>query len=245
VKAIVLAGGLGTRLAPLTNLVNKHLLPVGGIPMIYHPLQLIAKSGFKEVMVVVGQKSTGDLVRQIGGDAAKLGFQSVYFAYQEKENGICGALALARDYAARDFVFVILGDNIFLEAEVPNMDVVTKARDDAVAHGVSLFITAVANPKAYGCPVYGLNGQILRVVEKPDNPQTSDIVTGAYYFDPTVFVRIDGLSYSERGQLEIAELINDYDGPIPYMRIPEGKWIDAGESLDAYFRANQLIQTQA
>jgi glucose-1-phosphate thymidylyltransferase len=141
-------------------------------------------------------------------------------------------------------VFVILGDNIFLEAEVPNMDVVTKARDDAVAHGVSLFITAVANPKAYGCPVYGLNGQILRVVEKPDNPQTSDIVTGAYYFDPTVFVRIDGLSYSERGQLEIAELINDYDGPIPYMRIPEGKWIDAGESLDAYFRANQLIQNQ-
>ncbi len=233
-KGVILAGGLGSRLHPLTKVTNKHLLPVYHKPMIYYPLETLTRAGLQEIMIVTGGNSAGEFLRLLG-DGREFGLKHIRYTYQEGEGGIAQALSLAKDFAEGDRLVVILGDNIIEQDIRPFVAGFKKQKA-----GARLLLKKVEDPERFG--VAELNGKkIVRIVEKPKHPKSPYVVTGIYMFDNQVFDIIRTLKPSGRGELEITDVNNRYleKGLLEY-DILEGFWTDAG-TFDSLLRANLLV----
>ncbi len=233
-KGIVLAGGLGTRLYPLTKVTNKHLLPIYDKPMIYYPIQTLVNAGIRDIMVVTGGENAGDFLRLLG-NGKEFGLEHVHYTYQEGHGGIAEALGLARYFADDDSVCVVLGDNI-IENNIRSAAEAFKQQ----GQGAKILLKEVPDPQRFGVPE--LDGKnIVRIEEKPKNPKSNYAVIGIYLYDNNVFEIIDTLKPSRRGELEITDVNNAYieQGNMTYA-ILEGWWTDAG-TFDSLLRANTLV----
>ena len=233
-KGVVLAGGLGTRLSPLTRVTNKHLLPVYNKPMIFYPIQTLVDAGITEILLVTGGNSAGDFLKLIG-NGEEFGLKHMNYTYQKTEGGIADALALARHFVGNDKVVVILGDN-FVQGSI------RKAAEDfkKQPEGAKIFLKEVDNPREFGVAV--LDGdKVTRIIEKPKEPPTNLAVVGIYMYDQTVFDICDTLKPSGRGELEITDVNNAYiaRGTMTY-EVLDGWWADCG-SFDALLRSNLLV----
>jgi len=227
-KGIILAGGLGTRLSPLTKITNKHLLPIYDKPMIYYPIQTLVEAGIREIMVVTGGNSAGDFLKLLG-NGSEFGLKHLNFAYQAHEGGIAEAVGLCEYFAGGDNIIIILGDNIIqacLKKEVRQFAKQTE--------GAMIFLKRVKNPSEYGVAEIA-GSKIIRIVEKPKQPKSDLAVIGVYMYDNKVFEIIKTLKPSKRGELEITDVNNAYieSGLMSYS-VLKGGWADAGESIDAY-----------
>lgn len=233
-KGIVLAGGLGTRLLPLTKVTNKHLLPVYDRPMVYYPIQALVNAGVTEVMLVTGGNSAGDFLKLLG-NGRQHGLKHLAYTYQEGEGGIADALRLAEHFADGQPICVILGDNI-IERNV--LGAAQAFREQQA--GAKILLKEVKDPQRFGVPA--LDGpRVLRIDEKPKNPASSYAVTGIYFYDAAVFEIIKTLKPSGRGELEITDVNNAYiqNGQLTW-NVLEGWWTDAG-TIESLFQANQLV----
>lgn len=233
-KGVILAGGLGSRLHPLTKVTNKHLLPVYRKPMIYYPLEALVRAGLKDILIVTGGNSAGEFLRLLG-NGREFGLKHLHYTYQEGEGGIAAALSLAQDFADGDRLVVILGDNI-LEGDIrPYV-----ARFQKQKSGARILLKKVEDPERFG--VAELKGKkVVRIVEKPKRPKSPYAVTGIYMFDDQVFDIIRTLKPSGRGELEITDVGNRYleKRQLEY-DILEGFWTDAG-TFESLLRANILV----
>jgi glucose-1-phosphate thymidylyltransferase len=232
VKGVVLAGGLGTRLRPLTSITNKHLLPVYDRPMIYYPLQTLAGAGIRDVMVVTGGNSAGGFM-QLLGDGSDFGFRCLNYAYQTGEGGIAQAIGLTRAFVGSDKFVVILGDNI-LENSIG--EYVRRFQDQP--SGARILYKRVEDPRDYGVAEIS-QGRVISIEEKPSDPKSSFAVIGVYMYDSAAFSIIDGLSPSARGEIEVTDLNNAYirRGEMEADEI-SGWWSDCGASIDNLLEAN-------
>ena len=229
-KGVILAGGTGSRLYPLTKVTNKHLLPVGNKPMIFHPIEKLTGLGIQDILIVTGTEHMGDVVNLLGSGAE----YNCRFTYkvQDQAGGIAQALGLADNFSGKDPIVVNLCDNIFED------DLTTAART-YTGNGAMILLKQVPDPQRYGVAL--LDGdKVIEIQEKPENPPTSFAVTGVYFYDSRVFSAIRDLKPSRRGELEITD-VNNY-----YIRqnqmssaLLEGWWTDAG-TPDSYRLANQL-----
>ncbi|MBV9402647.1 MAG: NTP transferase domain-containing protein [Candidatus Eremiobacteraeota bacterium] len=236
-KGIILAGGLGTRLRPLTKVTNKHLLPVYDKPMIYYPLETLRRAGFDDIMIVTGGNSAGDFLRLLG-NGRDFGLKDIYYTYQEGEGGIADALKLCEHFAEGSRVVVILGDNILEDDISPYVQ-----RFCEQESGARLLLKEVPDPKRFGVPE--LNGErILRIEEKPAEPKSRYAVTGVYMYDERVFEIAHNLKPSARGELEITDVNNEYirRGDLCY-DILSGWWTDAGQ-FESLHLASNLVAKQ-
>lgn len=228
-KGVILAGGSGSRLFPLTKITNKHLLPVYKKPMIYYPLKTLINAGIDEILIVTGGRNSGDFLRLVS-NGKEFGLRHVNYAYQEGEGGIADALRLAEYFANGDRICVILGDNI-IEGNILE----AAEHFHAQPQGAHIVLKAVSKPQRFGVPVFN-SDRIVRIEEKPERPSSQYAVTGIYFYDATVFERIARLKPSWRGELEITDINNSYlrEGKLTYSFL-EGWWTDAGtfESLRA------------
>lgn len=218
-KGVILAGGLGTRLYPLTHATNKHLLPVYDQPMIFYPIQTLVKAGIEEVLVVTGGPHAGHFL-QVLKNGKEFGIKKLSFAYQEGEGGIAHALSLAEGFADGEAMAVILGDNT-TNAEI-------KKEVDNFAEGAVLFLKKVFDPERFG--VATVNGErIVKIEEKPVKPESNLAITGLYLYDTTVFDKIRQLKPSDRDELEITDVNNLYlqEGKLRWTKL-KGFWRDAG-----------------
>ena len=234
-KGVVLAGGGGTRLYPLTRITNKHLLPIYDKPMIYYPIQTLVNAGITDILLVTGGNNAGDFLRLLG-NGREFGLKHLNYTYQERAGGIAEALGLAEHFVDGQKVVVILGDNI-VEGNI--VGAVNAFEEQA--KGARVLLKEVPDPENYGVPV--LDGdRILRIEEKPARPATNYAVLGIYMYDPTVFDIIRTLKPSGRGELEITDVNNAYiaAGTMTY-DVLEGFWADAGASIDAYLHSNNLV----
>jgi glucose-1-phosphate thymidylyltransferase len=233
-KGVVLAGGLGSRLYPLTKITNKHLLPVYNKPMIYYSVLKLVDAGIKDIMIVTGGNHAGDFLRLLGnGD--EFGLKGINYAYQEKEGGIAEALSLAEHFADGEKIVVMLGDNLI---EKSIREEVRKFQDQPT--GARILIKEVSSPERFG--VVEFEGEkITKIVEKPKVPKTNYVVTGIYMYDKKVFDIIRTLRPSGRGELEITDVNNAYlkAGELTFS-VLEGWWTDAG-TFDSLLNANQLV----
>jgi glucose-1-phosphate thymidylyltransferase len=229
-KGVVLAGGTGSRLYPLTRVTNKHLLPVYDKPMIYYPLQTLVDAGIDDILVVTGGSSAGDFLRLLR-NGKDFGLHRLNFAYQEGEGGIADALRLAEAFAQDHSICVVLGDNI-IEGSI----LAARQKFDRQQHGAKVLLKEVTDPERFGVPVFE-NGRIVRIEEKPEQPASSYAVTGIYFYDATVFDRIRTLKPSGRSEYEITDVNNSYlrDGQLTY-DILDGWWTDAG-TFESLWRA--------
>ena len=233
-KGIILAGGLGKRLYPLTKVTNKHLLPVYGKPMIYYPIQTLVDAGIKDILVVTGGNNAGEFLRLLG-NGKEFGLKHINYTYQEGEGGIAEALKLAEHFADNDKIVVILGDNII------EKDIRTCVNDFIKQKkGAKILLKEVEDPERFG--VAELKGdKIVGIEEKPKNPKSKYAVTGIYMYDNRVFEIIKSLKPSGRGELEITDVNNAYirDGELTYS-VLDGWWTDAG-TFESLLRANNLV----
>ncbi len=233
-KGIILAGGLGQRLHPLTKVTNKHLLPVYDRPMIHYPLQTLVDAGIRDIMVVTGGNSAGDFLRLLG-NGKQFGLQHIHYGYQEGEGGIAAALQEAQFFAGEDSLCILLGDNI-IEGSI------RVARDayEAQGGGARIVLKEVPDPQRFGVPVLE-DGRVVRIDEKPEKPASSYAVTGIYFYDTHVWEILRTLVPSDRGELEITDVNNHYirEGHMEY-DILEGWWTDAG-TFESLLHANQLV----
>lgn len=231
-KGVVLAGGLGTRLRPLTSITNKHLLPVYDRPMIYYPLQTLAGAGIRDVMVVTGGNSAGGFM-QLLGDGSSFGFRCLNYAYQTGEGGIAQAIGLTRAFVGSDKFVVILGDNI-LENSIEEY----VQRFQEQPSGARILYKRVDDPRDYGVAEIS-RGRVVSIEEKPTEPKSSYAVIGVYMYDGAAFSIIDGLSPSARGEIEVTDLNNAYirRGEMEADEI-SGWWSDCGASIDNLLEAN-------
>jgi glucose-1-phosphate thymidylyltransferase len=234
-KGVILAGGLGTRLQPLTKITNKHLLPVYAKPMIYYPIECLVGAGISDIMIVTGGSSAGDFIRLLE-NGEQFGLRRLHYAYQKGEGGIAEALGLAREFAEGRKVCVVLGDNI-LEKSIRRAVEAFRRQPQ----GAKVLLKEVPNPRAYGIADLK-DGRIRRIVEKPDVPASNLAVIGVYMYGPDVFDVIPTLKPSARGELEIADVNNHYvaAGTLAH-EVVEGWWADAGESIDSWLQANRLV----
>jgi glucose-1-phosphate thymidylyltransferase len=233
VKGVVLAGGLGMRLRPLTTVTNKHLLPVYDRPMIYYPLETLRRAGIREIMLVTGGNSAGDFLRLLG-NGAEFGINQIYYAYQEGERGIADALRLCEHFAGSERIVVILGDNIVEDDIAPYV-----RKFEEQASGARILLKEVEDAPRFGVPVFD-GDRIVAIEEKPAMPKSRYAVTGVYMFDRRVFDFIRGLEPSQRGEFEIADVHNRYirEGDLSY-DVLVGAWSDAG-TFESLFRASEL-----
>jgi glucose-1-phosphate thymidylyltransferase len=233
-KGVILAGGTGSRLFPLTRVTNKHLLPVYDQPMIYYPLGTLVDAGIKDILIVTGGNTAGDFLRLLR-NGKDFGLQRLSFAYQEGEKGIADALALAEDFAQGEPLCVILGDNI-IEGSIAS----AKESFEGQARGCRILLKEVPDPERFGVPVIA-DGRIVRIEEKPQHPQSPYAVIGIYFYDHTLFDRIRTLTPSGRGEFEITDVNNSYlaEGGASY-DVLEGWWTDAG-TFDSLWRAGSLV----
>jgi glucose-1-phosphate thymidylyltransferase len=234
-KGIILAGGLGTRLQPLTKITNKHLLPIYKKPMIFYPIEMLAAAGLRDIMLVTGGNSAGDFLRLIGNGKV-FGLSRIHYTYQEGEGGIAEALGLAEEFAEGDKVVVVLGDNLLEKGIAAGV----RAFDQQAA-GARIFLKEVAHPWEYG--VAEVEGRkIKRIVEKPKNPPSNLAVIGVYMYPANVFEIVKTLKPSARGELEITDVNNRYieRGEMEY-DIVDGWWMDAGENPESLLMANLAV----
>ena len=237
-KGVILAGGLGTRMRPLTHVTNKHLLPVYDRPMIFLPLQALVEAGIRDILIVTGGNNAGDFLRLIGNGSA-FGLKHVNYTYQRGEGGIAEALGLAEHFAGRDKIVVILGDNIMEKSIAPHVRAFEKQ-----ARGARILIKQVPDPERFGVVVFR-GGKVLAVEEKPKRPKSDYIVTGVYMYDPQVFDIVKTLKPSGRGELEITDVNNAYirKGQMA-CSVLRGWWSDCG-TFDSLLRASQLLAKKA
>ena len=236
-KGIVLAGGLGSRLSPLTKITNKHLLPVYNRPMIFYPIQTLVDAGISEILIVTGGNNAGDFLKLLG-NGKQFGLKHIDYTYQEGEGGIADALALAEYFAEDDLVCVILGDNIYEKSCRRSADEFKKR-----GHGARIHLKKVENPQRFGVPV--IDGQnIVKIEEKPKVPKSDFAVTGLYMYDASVFSIVKTLRPSDRGELEITDVNNAFiaRNDMTY-DVVDGWWSDAG-TFDSLMRANILVASQ-
>ncbi len=233
-KGVILAGGLGTRLAPLTKVTNKHLLPVYDKPMIYYPLECLVNAGIKEILLVTGGNSAGDFLCLLG-NGKHFGLKELHYTYQEGEGGIADALRLAEDFADGGKICVVLGDNIIekdIRRGVANFFTQTS--------GARIHLKQVPSPQHFGVPVFE-GHRIVRIEEKPTEPKSPYAVIGIYMYDAEVFNFISTLKPSQRGELEITDVNNMYieRGELEY-EVLDGWWTDAG-TFESLLRATNLV----
>ncbi len=233
-KGVVLAGGLGTRLLPLTKVTNKHLLPVYDRPMIYFPIQTLVNTGIREIMLVTGGNSAGDFLKLLG-NGKEFGLKHLDYTYQEGEGGIAEALKLAEYFADGGPICVVLGDNII------ERNILRQARAfRQQAIGAKILLKEVPTPQRFGVPV--LDGtRVLKIEEKPRQPASPYAVTGIYFYDAQVFDIIRTLKPSGRGELEISDVNNAYiqAGQLTWDLL-DGWWTDAG-TIESLHQATQLV----
>ncbi|MBI1895714.1 MAG: NTP transferase domain-containing protein [Acidobacteria bacterium] len=232
-KGVVLAGGTGSRLYPLTKITNKHLLPVYDRPMIYYPIQMLVDSGISEILVVTGGRNSGDFLRLLGN--GKDFGAHLNYTYQEGEGGIAEALGLAEHFAHGDRICVILGDNL-IEGSI--RDAVEDFRRQPA--GAKILLKEVPDAERFG--VAEIRGdRIAGIEEKPERPKSHYAVTGIYLYDASVFEKIHTLVPSRRGELEITDVNNAYirEGAMSFAYL-EGWWTDAG-TFDSLLRAANLV----
>ena len=234
-KGVVLAGGLGSRLYPLTKVTNKHLLPVYNEPMIYYPIRILVNAGIDEILIVTGGNNAGDFLRLLE-NGKDFGLKHINYAYQQGEGGIAAALNLAEHFADRDKIAVVLGDNI-IEGNIKQAAEKFRVQKD----GARLLLKEVPDPQRFGVPVFE-GKKIIRIEEKPAKPASHYAVIGIYMYDYKVFEFIQSLKPSQRGELEITDVNNFYirEGNMQW-DVLEGWWSDAGtfESLQA---AGQMVE---
>ena len=233
-KGVVLAGGLGSRLYPLTKVTNKHLLPVYNKPMIYYPIEALITAGIDEILIVTGVDHAGDFLRLLGNGEA-FGLKRLHYAYQTGEGGVAHALSYAEQFAAGDNLCVILGDNLI------ETDLIDAARDFAQQRrGAKVLLKAVPDPQRFGVPVF-VDDRIVAFEEKPEQPASSYAVVGIYFYDARVFDIIRTLKPSERGELEITDVNNHYinRGEMTWGEL-DGWWTDAG-TFESLLHATNLV----
>jgi glucose-1-phosphate thymidylyltransferase len=238
-KGVVLAGGKGTRLHPLTRITNKHLLPIYDRPMVTYAVEALVGAGVKEVMLVTGGTHAGEFFRLLG-DGEEYGIERLFYAYQDREGGIAEALGLASRFVEDDRVAVVLADNVFERSIRPAVE-----SFEGQEHGARILLARIDDPEHLRhLGVAELDGdRVLQIVEKPDEPASPYAVTGVYFYDSSVFEVIPTLERSGRGELEITDVNNWYveQGTMAY-EVVEGFWGDAGESIDAYYEVNDFVR---
>lgn len=234
-KGIILAGGLGKRLEPLTRITNKHLLPVYNKPMIYYPLEVLVEAGIHEIMIVTGGNNAGDFLRLLG-NGRDFGLKHIDYTYQRGEGGIAEALGLCEHFADKDKIVVILGDNLIEKSIKKYVDKFRKQDK-----GARILIKKVKDPERFGVAELCGN-KVVSIKEKPKKPKSEYAVTGIYMYDPYVFDVIKTLKPSERGELEITDVNNAYlkRGKL-YYDILEGWWTDCG-THESLLYANNLVE---
>lgn len=233
-KGIVLAGGTGSRMHPLTKVTNKHLLPVYNKPMIYYPLEALATAGITEVLVVTGGNSAGDFMRLLG-NGVDFGLKSLYFAYQFGAGGIADALRLAEDFCDGEKMCVILGDNIVQKSIKPHAE---KYRQQS--KGAKVLFNRIKENQRFGVPVFK-DSALIGIEEKPKEPKSDFAVIGIYFYDSMVFEMIRNLEPSSRGEFEITDVNNIYleNGLLTWDEL-EGWWTDAG-TFESMRHASNLV----
>jgi glucose-1-phosphate thymidylyltransferase len=240
VKGVVLAGGEGTRLHPLTRITNKHLLPIYDRPMVAYAIEALVKAGITELMVVTGGTHAGEFLRLLG-NGHEYGIDRLSYAYQDRPGGIAEALGLAERFADGDRIVVMLADNVIGRSIRPAVENFEKQQ-----RGARILLAQIDDPahlRHLGVPELDGDGRIRRIVEKPVDPPSQLAVTGIYLYDADVFRMIPTLEPSGRGELEITDVNNRYieDGVMEY-EVVEGFWGDAGESIDAYYSVNDHVR---
>jgi glucose-1-phosphate thymidylyltransferase len=239
-KGVILAGGTGSRLHPLTLITNKHLLPIYDRPMVTYAIEALVKSGITEIMLVSGGTHAGEFYRLLG-NGHDHGVDALLYAYQDRPGGIAEALGLTRRFVGDDPVVVMLADNIVERSLRPFV-----ANFESQGKGARVLLANVKDPthlRHLGVAVLDTAGHVTRIVEKPADPPSPYAVTGIYGYDPDVFDVIPTLTPSGRGELEITDVNNHYvaEGTMSYDVI-EGFWGDAGESIDAYYHVNDFVR---
>ena len=238
-KGVVLAGGLGTRMYPLTKVTNKHLLPIYNKPMIYYPIRTLVNAGIDEILIVTGGNNAGDFLRLLG-NGKEFGLRHLNYTYQEGEGGIAAALSLAEYFADNGKLVVILGDNI-IEGNI--LSAVESFR--AQQEGARILLKEVHDPQRFGVPVFD-GDRIVRIDEKPPVPASNYAVIGIYMYDRQVFDFIRTLKPSERGELEITDVNNFYirEKKIAW-DVLEGWWTDAGTFDSLQYAGHMVAKTGA
>jgi glucose-1-phosphate thymidylyltransferase len=239
-KGVILAGGTGSRLHPLTRITNKHLLPIYDRPMISYAIEALVKGGVTEMMLVTGGTHAGEFLRLLG-NGQEFGIDRLFYAYQDKPGGIAEALGLAEKFVGGDRSVVLLGDNIFGRSIRHCVEAFRKQE-----HGARVVLSHETDPDHLRhLGVAQLNGsrRIERIIEKPEHPPSDYAVTGVYFYDETVWKVLPELKPSGRGELEITDVNNWYleRGSMEY-DVLEGFWGDAGESMAAYYAANDFVR---
>ena len=234
-KGVILAGGLGTRMLPLTKVTNKHLLPVYDKPMIYYPIHTLLHAGITSILVVTGGNHAGDFLMLLG-NGKELGIADLHYTYQEGHGGIADALKLAEDFADGDRICVILGDNIAERSIKIHVDKYKQQKS-----GAKILLTEVPDPQRFGVATV-VKGKVTKIVEKPKKPESKYAVTGIYMYDNQVFEIARTLKPSGRGELEITDVNNHYlkKGELT-ADILDGWWSDAG-TFESLYRASHLIR---
>jgi glucose-1-phosphate thymidylyltransferase len=233
-KGVVLAGGTGSRLNPLTRVTNKHLLPVYDKPMVYYPIQTLVNAGIEEILLVTGGKNAGEFLRLLG-NGRDFGLKHINYTYQEGEGGIAEALGLAEHFADGEPICVVLGDNI-----IENNVLAAVQNFRKQGEGAKILLKEVQDADRFGVAVIR-GGRVVSIDEKPRNPKSNYAVIGIYLYDSTVFQKIRRLKPSGRGELEITDVNNFYveENALTY-EILEGWWTDAG-TFESLLRANNLV----
>jgi glucose-1-phosphate thymidylyltransferase len=241
-KGVILAGGTGSRLHPLTRITNKHLLPIFDRPMVNFAIEALVQAGITEMMLVTGGTHAGEFLRLLG-NGQEYGIDQLSYGYQEKPGGIAEALGLAEKFVGGDKVCVMLADNVFgrsVKTAVVNFE--------AQESGARILLAPESDPehlKHLGVPELDGDGRVTRIVEKPLVPPSDFVVTGLYFYPADVFDVIPTLEPSGRGELEISDVNNHYiaNGVMEY-DIVEGFWGDAGESIDVYYTVNDFVRAE-
>lgn len=233
-KGVILAGGLGTRLFPLTKITNKHLLPVYDRPMIHYPIQTLVNAGIDDIMIVTGGRKSGDFLSLLG-NGRDFGLKHLNYTYQEGEGGIAEALGLAEHWAKGDKVVVVLGDNLIernIKAAVEEFD--------SGGHGAKIMLKEVHDPERFGVAMMD-GDKVVEIIEKPKEPKSNKAVIGIYMYDGRVWDIVRTLKPSDRGELEITDVNNWYlaDGSLR-AEVLEGWWTDAG-TFESLHSAAQLV----
>ena len=233
-KGVILAGGTGSRLHPLTRITNKHLLPVYNKPMIFYPIETLVSAGVDEIMIVTGGNHAGEFLPLLG-NGTEFGLRRLQFSYQAQAGGIAEALGLCEDFVDGDKVVVMLGDNILGQSIAPYVE-----RFASQASGGRILLKQMEDPSHLthlGVPIFGKDDRLTFIREKPETPPSPYAVIGIYMYDPSVFSIVKTLKPSGRGELEITDVNNAYvDRALMEYDVIDGFWGDAGESIEVYYQ---------
>jgi glucose-1-phosphate thymidylyltransferase len=239
-KGVILAGGTGSRLYPLTRITNKHLLPIFDRPMVCYAIEALVRAGVDELMLVTGGTHAGEFFRLLG-NGREYGIRRLFYAYQERPGGIAEALGLAEHFVEDDLMVVLLADNVFELSLRPAVEAFERQ-----GQGARVLLSRMTDPqhlRHLGVVEFDGKGRIKRIVEKPQTPPSLYAVTGVYFYDAEVFRVIAGLAPSSRGELEITDVNNYYvEKSAMEYDVIRGFWGDAGESIEAYYLVNDFVR---